>query len=320
MRLSWNNYHLYVVVAVLIVAEAGVCLAGDSLTLELVPISASSGAAAISGNSITVNNGGITIELALYVSGWGAVGDGNVINVTAKVDGFSYCGGAGQPIAPLGYPANPLRDCAMNAGLGCPSDGDMCDLGAFLPDKTCSINQRVCSVSLPCDSATEGVCVDNPDFIFSGMNPTTALQYGGLDYIFSTFISRVDGPIDVGQSALFGTLIISVPLDADGTYSIDFDTGIDNAPFSSLTGIFDGLFVFHPFEMIIPAKIIVGVATGGNGDFNGDRRVDLLDAQRFQRCYTSSDVNFESGCQAGDIDNDGDIDLGDYVEFVELIQ
>ncbi len=320
MYVSRKNFHLYFVVAAILFAKADVCLAGQLLTLDLVPISDSSGTAVISGNSITVSDGGVTIELALYVSGWGSVGDGNVINVSAKVDGFGYCSGDGVPVLPVGYPANPLLDCAVNAGLGCPTDGDTCDVGAFVPDKRCSISERFCSSLHPCDNATEGLCVDNPGFVFSGMNADTIMNFSGLDYIFSTLIFTANGPIDVGQRALFGTLIVEVPIDSAGTYTIDFDTGVDGVPSSSLTGIIDGEFAFHPFETIHPAKIVIGMASGGNGDFNGDRLVNLADVQRFQRCFSSADIILESGCQAGDIDNDGDIDLSDYTDFIALIQ
>lgn len=336
MFLLWKQSRLLILAAVALLTQANVCLAGgvfvasdscqtmasrtNQLTLDLVPVSASAGSVTIAGSSITLGGGGVTVELALYVSGWGAVGDGTLVNVSAMVDGVGYCSGSGEPVVPLGYPTRPLFDCAMRAGLGCPVDGNTCDEGAFVSDKICSISKRFCSSLRPCDVVTEGTCIDNPDFVFSGMNPFTAIEYSGLDYIFSTFISNTNGPVDMGQSGLFGTLYIDVPLDAAGTYTIDFDTGIDSVPFSSLTGILDGGFMFHPFEIIHPATIVVGFSSGGNGDFNGDRRVDMLDAQRFQRCYSSAGVMLDTGCHAGDMDNDGDIDLSDYAEFNALIQ
>ncbi len=357
MRTSWLVYLRLSVIALVMFVGCGVCLAGDDLdvtsrvqrsitigygeraiqgqalnskqyerrqsfqpTLDLVPVAVSAGTAVFSGNSVTVDSGDVTVELELRVSGWGTVGDGQLVNVSAKVDGVGYCSGAGDPVVPVGYPVNPLFDCAMGAGLGCPGDGNTCDAGAFVPDKICSGNSRYCRDTLPCDINTEGFCISNPEFVFSGMEIFKAVQFPGLDYIFSTLTLEAGGQSDTGQMALFGVLFVKVPTGAAGTYTIDFHTGVDGVPGSSITGIFDGAPVFYPFETINPARIIVGSPSGGNGDFTGDRRIDLRDVQRFQRCFSSPDVMLESGCHAGDTDNDDDIDLSDYADFYVLIQ
>jgi len=56
----------------------------------------------------------------------------------------------------------------------------------------------------------------------------------------------------------------------------------------------------------------------GMGDFDGNEIINLLDYDEFQACLTAPDVPFGAGCDEGDFDCDGDIDLRDFSDFQEV--
>ena len=53
----------------------------------------------------------------------------------------------------------------------------------------------------------------------------------------------------------------------------------------------------------------------GDGDFEPDGDVDLLDFVMFQQCFGETDVSSNPTCQPGDLNGDKAIDLDDYGEF-----
>lgn len=57
------------------------------------------------------------------------------------------------------------------------------------------------------------------------------------------------------------------------------------------------------------------------GDFDGNKRTDLLDYYRFQNCYTGDGIaSLTSECTCGDFDGDSDVDEPDYAELNLLVQ
>ena len=56
----------------------------------------------------------------------------------------------------------------------------------------------------------------------------------------------------------------------------------------------------------------------GMGDFDGNETINLLDYNEFQACLTAPDVPFGAGCDEGDFDCDGDIDLRNFSDFQEV--
>ena len=54
----------------------------------------------------------------------------------------------------------------------------------------------------------------------------------------------------------------------------------------------------------------------GDGDFDDDGDVDLMDFAAFQRCFACPGMTSE--CRAGDFEPDGDVDPDDYADFVPV--
>jgi hypothetical protein len=63
---------------------------------------------------------------------------------------------------------------------------------------------------------------DHPNYVFNGFTSITAVSTATLDYIWGTVILIGDGKTDDGQTYYFATLILDVPTDASGTYTIGF--------------------------------------------------------------------------------------------------
>jgi len=57
----------------------------------------------------------------------------------------------------------------------------------------------------------------------------------------------------------------------------------------------------------------------GDGDFEGNGRVDLVDHAAFQRCMGIT-VADDLACRAGDLDGDGVVGLADHALFVGALQ
>jgi len=64
------------------------------------------------------------------------------------------------------------------------------------------------------------------DYVFYGMVQLDAVYTGDLNYMWGATLI-VGTKTDDGQPYYFGTLILEIPTDASGTYTIDFIAGID---------------------------------------------------------------------------------------------
>ena len=62
------------------------------------------------------------------------------------------------------------------------------------------------------------------DYVFNGMGALDAVYTGDLDYMWGAVL-LFGGKTDDGQTYYLGTLILEVPTDASGTYTIDFIAG-----------------------------------------------------------------------------------------------
>jgi len=72
-------------------------------------------------------------------------------------------------------------------------------------------------------SPEDGCFIDNsrPDYVFYGMTAIDAVYTGDLDYMWGATL-LFGGKVDDGQTYYLGTLILEVPTNADGTYTIGF--------------------------------------------------------------------------------------------------
>jgi hypothetical protein len=72
------------------------------------------------------------------------------------------------------------------------------------------------------------------------------------------------------------------------------------------------------WDVVGDAFIVKLVCAEATADHDASGTVDLLDLARFQACFTGSDApSCGRGCATLDFDLDDDIDLDDYVIFVE---
>ncbi len=200
---------------------------------DLVPIGSTGPVTSLVGNSIEIPGGGVVVELELRISNWGATGDGTLLAAEATIDGSGYCSGAGDPLYPVGYPGTPVLVCPQ--GNGCPIDGETCDEGGFVAGLECTATGESCVVS-PC-FGLGNFCINNQRYVFNRTiadpGPNYHVFYPGLNYQYIGFSGF--GVADVGESAMFGTLLVEIPTGASGTYNINF------LPDSDLTWHLDGL-------------------------------------------------------------------------------
>ncbi len=70
---------------------------------------------------------------------------------------------------------------------------------------------------------------------------------------------------------------------------------------------------------VLGGRVDMGAYEFDIGDYNGDRRVDLIDFAAFQVCFTATDSrSYPAGCEALDFDYDGDVDLVDFARFLTV--
>lgn len=174
---------------------------------------------AISGTQATVYNGGCDLELRLFASGWGsAPGSPDLRLLQARILGSGYLGANASPPA-SGTNLNPK-------GYALPDpDGGMRDFGAFVVTDTCSISGRRCGPGFPPCAGGEGSCFPNPSYAFACCPNLGIVDNSTIDYRWAALRIDVSGGVpDTGQSAYFGTLILTIPaLASTTTYTLNID-------------------------------------------------------------------------------------------------
>ncbi len=188
--------------------------------IELVPVSANV-PHVINGDEILLAPAsGIEVTLEIRYSGWStAPGSPMLVTAQAKMDSNSYLGDNASPpnpglnLVPKGY------------ALPNPSGGNRKE-GAFLALHICETNLRPCDGTLPACTPSEGECVPNPRFVFSCCPHLAAVDTSTLNYRFGVATHSGSAAPDPGDPDLGygGTLILTVPSAALGTYTIDLDT------------------------------------------------------------------------------------------------
>ncbi|MCH8148470.1 MAG: hypothetical protein IH987_10820, partial [Planctomycetes bacterium] len=161
----------------------------------------------IVGQEIILTGAGQQVTLHLEMSGWDPEQDDDPLlgAFQATVNSTGYTNGIGTPLTPLGWPGS-------------------AELGAFQALNLCTINFQPDPNGAPCLKQADcpgEACVSNFDFVFNGLNPLAALSLASLDYNFAA-LAQLGGRADDGTNWYGGTLILEVPVGADGTYTVGF--------------------------------------------------------------------------------------------------
>lgn len=105
------------------------------------------------------------------------------------------------------------------------------------PDQVSSVRARVDSagytngsttalspLSTPDASAGAFIDTDRTDYVFTGLGSTTKVDTASIDYSWSaTLIPPPDGVTDPEEGRYVGSLVLEIPADAEGTFTIGFD-------------------------------------------------------------------------------------------------
>ncbi|MCH8242532.1 MAG: hypothetical protein IH897_07970, partial [Planctomycetes bacterium] len=132
--------------------------------------------------------------------------------IQATVIPALYDNGVGGTLVPKGWPGRPSDGVYQATTIcGAGGNGDPC-VTPF--DITCFMN---------------GFCIKNPDWVMPRCTSDfPAISVPTLTYAWAT-AAQNDCNLDDGSVKTFGGLILEVPVDADGTYMINFDPDPNNS-------------------------------------------------------------------------------------------
>lgn len=290
----------------------------------------------ISGNEIVLENGGQQVFLEIYLSGWDPDLDGTpeMRAWQADIDSSGYSNDLGGRLTPWMLECTGDADCEAVMG----------PLGVGAAKGGCAVPGS------PAGFCAAGFIDDTrSDYVFAGLAELSIVDL--VDYRFGAALLG-DPLSDPGTPRYAGTLVLDVPLDAHGIFSVGF-LGWE------AVGLFDEDGHILPLHLT-PAQIIINCETSadcndynactrdvcgtGNtctamanydprlyccypadgtlcdkpaglpGDFDGDGGVDLADFARFQTCFGSGPL--EPACTGVDMDCDcaaGDQDVADFI-------
>ncbi|UCE60006.1 MAG: hypothetical protein JSU63_21505, partial [Phycisphaerales bacterium] len=211
--------------------------------IEWVPMTSTS-VFEVDGNEIIIPEGEAQVTLHLKVSGWDPPQEGNLTagDFHAVVDVAGYSSGLGAPLKPFGYP-NMAEEGGFVANRVCSPTLDFADADLF---SNCDFHED-CPPSHPW-------CIDREDVLLRGQfgmairgqRPESLM----LDYTWMSYVNRTDCAVDDGDPKYAGTLILDVPAEAAGTYTIGFLPG-------KQTMLYDCDHVPIPGGTLVPAQITV---------------------------------------------------------------
>lgn len=275
-----------------------VCGQSGNPLLELVPVTASGGNPVIVGNEITLDEGGHTVTLDIRVSSWGSE---MLFAVNATIDPGGYLG-------EMAVPPNPDVDLLP---LGFP---DAAERGAYTIVNRCDLTGVPCSCPgdecLPVDCSPLGEsCRRNPDlpeafnFASSDLVNTAALSY--LFWIGGQF---GNGAEDVGDAVHVGRLILNVPAEAEGVYTVALKPDPERTYLRLLNSdAWPTDLVVSPVRIVLPADCndngvedALEIGTGSAPDCNGNRLIDSCDITR----------GLAVDCNGNEVPDDCDLSAG----------
>jgi hypothetical protein len=185
--------------------------------------------AVITGNKITLTQGGVNVEMELLGSNWGsAAGNPTLGACQLTINSPDYMGANASP-AQAGVDLNPLGNPATRSD------------GGFITQNVCSANGRDCTTPLAGCVGPEGFCIGNPRWIVDGAGPLAVLALVTLNYEYGA-VAQVGsvpshGPAQAAAEGYIGTLILQVPGAAATTYSVGFINDSNFSFFLDSTGV-----------------------------------------------------------------------------------
>lgn len=201
--------------------------------------------AIITGNQITLSQGGVNVEMELLVSEWGSAPNAgkNLGACQLTIDSTTYAGANAVPPQP-GVDLNPLGNPATRAD------------GGFIVQGVCLTSQRDCTSggpNPPCTPAEGAVCIPHPRWVVVANNPLAVLALVTLNYEYGAVAQSGSVPdISAAQAqanGYVGTLIVQVPGMAATTYSVGFVNDVNFSFFNDQ----DGLLI--PDPVLVPGQI-----------------------------------------------------------------
>lgn len=256
---------------------------GGVPTFTLQPVS-STGAHTIVGTEIILERGGVEVEFEVYASGWG---DGDP---TRLLNGVNAALNTEDWLGSNALPANPGVDLVLVSG--------------YTARYACFVGGAICSgigPSLQCPGSGN-FCAHNPRFVL-WMCPDCCwaidpcLPWHSRPTFCIRTTAPLCGPVDPGPIAdpadygYCGTLVLEVPVNAIGTYTV----GFVEDEFWTFLFTTDGM-LFDGDELnTVPARITIA-------DCNGNEVADAEDVAS----GTSADCNGNKVPDECEVDSDGD--------------
>jgi len=242
--------------------------AADAYVFEWVPVAAS-GAHTIDGNTIILQGGGQTVTLHFMISDWDPDQTGAILGSwQGTIDPAGYLGANASPpnpgvdLMPVGFPLTP-DDGTFQATKVCTDDFIPPIFEEFDPLSNCQSNAQ-CNTGF--------VCVERPDYVYFGLDNVPTVTYTTLSYSWSAATPPPDCPgTDRTTKYYGGTLILEVPIAANGTYTIDLvhDTNFTLA--NNCAGELLGE------ATTIPVQIAISCSTNEDCDDNNECTVDVCE-------------------------------------------
>ncbi len=183
---------------------------------------------------------GVEVDIDVQAFGWGAAPGEPVLGaVQATAASVEFSNGVGADLIPKGWPDSPT-DGAYQAEESCggpEGNGDPC----------------VEPFDTTCDNGNNGFCVHSPDWVMSPFTrhvSAMALPFPPGGYAWATAVQTCCEK-DEGRIGTLGGMILDVPIEAQGTYIIDF------VPDPNNTFMVDGKGTPIPGLTLTPACITV---------------------------------------------------------------
>lgn len=316
-----------------ILVGLSVCVAGpaaQAAQVYLFPMAAS-GDFTLTGEGITLHGGGQRVFLEIWLAGWAPH---RLSSWQAGIEASGYSSGSAGVLSPAYETCTGSAECVTAFGAG-----------------------ATCGWSSHDNECTPGfIGSTRPDYVFSNVPDLAAVDLSMLNYRYASTIVLAAPIFDPNVPRYAGTLVLDVPTDAAGTFTIGF-VGLND------TALLDEGNQFITPLILMPTHITIGcdqsscdddnactddgcgagtqcthdpnynetlnccypsdrtlcsIPTGLPGDFNGDGSTDLVDFARLQVCFDDEAV-LTGECEAVELNCDCALDLYDMGDFTSAM-
>jgi len=155
----------------------------------------------LAGNELLVPAGGATVEIESFVGGWDPNEDGDpgLLAYSLRIDPASLVSGSAGTLGAARIPCATDADCWNSLRCGVP-DAGYCEETAYV-------------------SSAAYVDTARPDYVFAGMSSYATARYSDLHFGASV-TGTLATAMDDSTLRYAGTLVLDVPHDARGTFTI----------------------------------------------------------------------------------------------------